>query len=378
MFDYHKKFKSLLPSNSTDFEKAFEKALYRDEVLVSKIKTSIYNEDTGVKKEKVTFLDLWNPETCHSSYLPFLAWAFRVEAYDESWDEDKKREYIALYPKLRIKAGTKWAKLEAFKQLGINADIFRDKRPYSFKVRTYNEITEKQRDAIFRLTNALKSGRDSFVAEKGKRLKSVLGVGHLARLTKIVKLKIGYDMDQFSIITTAGRSKVIAANRNGLDVQFNKIVISEKPIEIDPDTGRLPKLLIEIPDIVDTFPITDSDDIEDGRLHITVMIDGQKEYNIATMGIMGVDADGNEFLFSYMSDPNNISIKKRNEEYILSFDQFLEELPRETINVVGTGERLDVSLDKEFLQVQTNYLKILDEQAKIIDRLTEIESKLGL
>lgn len=37
---------------------------------------------------------LWNPEKCPVNLLPFLAWALSVDYWEESWEEDKKREVI--------------------------------------------------------------------------------------------------------------------------------------------------------------------------------------------------------------------------------------------------------------------------------------------
>jgi len=42
----------------------------------------------------VPLRDLWNPATCPVKFLPYLAWAFSVDRWDESWAEDVKRQVV--------------------------------------------------------------------------------------------------------------------------------------------------------------------------------------------------------------------------------------------------------------------------------------------
>ncbi|MGP3592659.1 phage tail protein I [Vagococcus sp. WN89Y] len=37
---------------------------------------------------------LWNPDTCPVNLLPYLAWAFSVDRWDENWPEETKRDVI--------------------------------------------------------------------------------------------------------------------------------------------------------------------------------------------------------------------------------------------------------------------------------------------
>ena len=43
---------------------------------------------------KVPLRDLMNPKNCPVNFLPYLAWAFSVDRWDESWAEDVKRQVI--------------------------------------------------------------------------------------------------------------------------------------------------------------------------------------------------------------------------------------------------------------------------------------------
>lgn len=42
----------------------------------------------------VPLRDLWNPQTCPAKFLPYLAWAFSVDRWDEKWPEATKRSVI--------------------------------------------------------------------------------------------------------------------------------------------------------------------------------------------------------------------------------------------------------------------------------------------
>lgn len=42
----------------------------------------------------VLLRQLWNPATCPAPLLPYLAWVFSVDRWDECWAEDAKRNVI--------------------------------------------------------------------------------------------------------------------------------------------------------------------------------------------------------------------------------------------------------------------------------------------
>lgn len=49
---------------------------------------------SGISGLNVPLSDLWNPDTCPVSFLPYLAWAFSVDRWDESWAESVKRKVV--------------------------------------------------------------------------------------------------------------------------------------------------------------------------------------------------------------------------------------------------------------------------------------------
>lgn len=42
----------------------------------------------------VPLRDLWNPSKCPVKFLPYLAWAFSVDRWDERWEEKTKRKVV--------------------------------------------------------------------------------------------------------------------------------------------------------------------------------------------------------------------------------------------------------------------------------------------
>ncbi|WP_243078911.1 phage tail protein I [Pantoea sp. MQR6] len=49
---------------------------------------------SGISGLDVPLRDLWNPAKCPVSFLPYLAWAFSVDRWDESWAESVKRQVV--------------------------------------------------------------------------------------------------------------------------------------------------------------------------------------------------------------------------------------------------------------------------------------------
>ncbi|CAI1142958.1 Bacteriophage P2-related tail formation protein [Serratia proteamaculans] len=43
----------------------------------------------------VPLRELWNPATCPVNLLPYLAWAFSVDHWDEGWTEETKRSVVS-------------------------------------------------------------------------------------------------------------------------------------------------------------------------------------------------------------------------------------------------------------------------------------------
>ena len=62
--------------------------------------------------------DLWNPYKCPAHLLPWLAWTFSVDMWDDSWSESRKREIVAGSLAWHRKKGTPWAVRQALAAVG--------------------------------------------------------------------------------------------------------------------------------------------------------------------------------------------------------------------------------------------------------------------
>ena len=67
---------SLLPPNATLLERALERLI---------------NQATDIP---VTIKTLWDPLLCPAELLPWLAWAYSVDRWMDSWPEQIKRQVI--------------------------------------------------------------------------------------------------------------------------------------------------------------------------------------------------------------------------------------------------------------------------------------------
>lgn len=96
----------------------------------------------ALSSEIKAFKDLANPETCEAKYLPYLAYAFKVDFWDESLREVDKRALIKQSLKLHQHKGTRWAILEVLKAVGFSVPNYeaviveyRDRENYKYDVK---------------------------------------------------------------------------------------------------------------------------------------------------------------------------------------------------------------------------------------------------
>ncbi|HEO9815971.1 phage tail protein I [Klebsiella variicola] len=50
---------------------------------------------SGISDLNVPLRDLWNPWKCPAKFLPYLAWAFSVDRWEETWSETAKRQAVS-------------------------------------------------------------------------------------------------------------------------------------------------------------------------------------------------------------------------------------------------------------------------------------------
>lgn len=114
---------TLLPSNASALERAAALS------------------DARVSSTPVPLRDVWNAKACPPALLPWLAYAWRVEEWDDTWSIETKREVIAqTLPLKRIKA-TYGAVQGAVTAMGLPARVqewFQQTpmgAPYTFRIR---------------------------------------------------------------------------------------------------------------------------------------------------------------------------------------------------------------------------------------------------
>ena len=91
-----------------------------------------------VSAVSVPIRTLWDPDACPLSLLPYLAWAFSVERWDDQWDEDTKRSVIKGSYMLHRRKGTISALRQAVEPLGYLISVTEwwqnDKTPGTFEM----------------------------------------------------------------------------------------------------------------------------------------------------------------------------------------------------------------------------------------------------
>lgn len=92
----------------------------------------------ALSSEVKAFNTLANPLLCDEKYLPFLAYAFKVDFWDETLSITNKREVIQASLSLHQHKGTIWAIERVFEALNMKATIKEwfdyGGKPYHFKI----------------------------------------------------------------------------------------------------------------------------------------------------------------------------------------------------------------------------------------------------
>lgn len=140
----------LLPPNATELERAIAEAA------------------GDIQNVPVTIREVWDPDACPTSVLPWLAWAFSVEDWDEGWTEQQKRESIRTAIEVQQHKGTIGAVRQALASLGIDLRIqewfnqLPAGDPYTFRIWLESEqtpVTDVGIDQVLTIIERLKSLR---------------------------------------------------------------------------------------------------------------------------------------------------------------------------------------------------------------------------
>lgn len=78
---------------------------------------------SGISDLNVPLRDLWNPWKCPAKFLPYLAWAFSVDSWDENWSDAEKRSVIGEAFWLHQRKGTVAALRGVIEKMGYSLSI---------------------------------------------------------------------------------------------------------------------------------------------------------------------------------------------------------------------------------------------------------------
>ncbi|MBQ4864601.1 phage tail protein I [Pseudoalteromonas sp. MMG013] len=98
-------FDSMLPPNATKLEKNLE------QVIANAIDVEVHIQN------------LWDPYKCPFKLLPWLAWAYSVEHWEDSWPEHIKRTVVANSFDVHKHKGTPYSLQRALDSLGIRTNM---------------------------------------------------------------------------------------------------------------------------------------------------------------------------------------------------------------------------------------------------------------
>ena len=78
---------------------------------------------SGISDLSVPLRDLWNPDSCPVKFLPYLAWAFSVDSWDEGWSDAEKRSVISEAFWIHQRKGTVAAIRRVIEKMGYSMSI---------------------------------------------------------------------------------------------------------------------------------------------------------------------------------------------------------------------------------------------------------------
>lgn len=111
----------LLPKNSTRIEKNLSAMM-------------------DLSNISVPISEVWNPNTCREDMLPWLAWAFSVDEWNESWTKQQKRDAIKASLGVHKHKGTIGAVKAELAAFGFSVQVqewfnqIPEGEPYTFKL----------------------------------------------------------------------------------------------------------------------------------------------------------------------------------------------------------------------------------------------------
>lgn len=157
----------------------------------------------ALSNEIKVFETLANPDICEEKYLPFLAFAFKVDFWDESLSVEDKRALIKQSLALHRYKGTTWAIEKVFEALNIKAVVKEwfnySGEPYHFKIDLSledKEITPQRANELTKYVGIYKNVRsvlDELILSYMQQQKLSIGTGGVGEVFINSQMLDGYE-----------------------------------------------------------------------------------------------------------------------------------------------------------------------------------------
>lgn len=173
---------SLLPPSASTLERALEETL-----------------GCRIDDIPVNLQSLWNPNTCPLAFLPFLAWTYSVDVWNENWPEHIKRSQIKSAAALHRIKGTRRAVEDAIGSFGVSIlleEWFEQTPPGvpgTFAI-TINyggtSVAAELVDDLFKTVDQVKRESAHYTVQTGIGLERSMNVGASVRVMQFVRLAL--------------------------------------------------------------------------------------------------------------------------------------------------------------------------------------------
>ena len=345
------KYPDILPSSSSKLSRALEKTAQRISYEVLGRYSKI-----GDDLSRVFNLDAYLLDPKLEEFLPFLAYTLSIPVWRDEWSVRQKVDFIRVWQVCKANAGTKKSIEDAIKSLSFNAKIVSD-GPFSFKCRIDEILTPEDRRSIRNIIEELKPLRCSSKLEIVSSLYAEMGLLGTTSICKVLRINSMAIFRQ--IITKVGLSSIFSeGGERGVSYEFTKIKFGKGKYE--PSEAQT-----DLKDIIGEISVSDTKNFErsdnSGKslygTNITGTIGEESEFDIYEIGLW-VRANGKEVLLGVVASPDKpISRKISGEELLISIDLFTtKELTN--VAIVGTGERLNLSVDDQISDISKDNIDI--------------------
>lgn len=182
----------LLPPNATAAERAVSRALAR------------------IAEVPTPQRDLWNPDSCPASLLPWLAWALSIDAWKSYWPEHVKRARIRMALEIQRRKGTADSVRQVVSAFGGYVEVVEwwqqsppgEPHTFSLSLTLSGEggttATAQYVDDVIAEIERTKPVRSHFTFTQGINTSARIGVGGAVRVASYRRLQLRAPTEQDS------------------------------------------------------------------------------------------------------------------------------------------------------------------------------------